>query len=470
MLSTIVSGGATRLRFRLKTEGNGLTDTLIASSGGITIGEWFHAVVTYDGLVMRVYKDGQEVGNAVKSGGGGRISTDPGVGVSIGRNPDGHGEWNGSIDDVRIYNRALTAQEALDLYNVGLNGGICTDNDRDGYGIGDTALCVYPGIDCDDTDSIINPGISEMCDGIDNNCDGIIDEGVTITYYLDGDGDGYGVGEVIQGACALPEGYADNDMDCDDNNAAVYLNAPEICDDVDNQCPGDIGYGDIDENDVCGLLSGLIVYWTFDDGSGSTASDVTSNGNEGTLFGPVWTTGQIDGALEFDGLNDYVDVGPLDIMGNEMTISAWARADSFATPSRDNRLIAKATGTAADNHWWMLSTIVSGGATRLRFRLKTEGNGLTDSLIASSGDITIGEWFHAVVTYDGLVMRVYKDGQEVGNAAKSGGGGRISTDPGVGVSIGRNPDGYGEWNGGIDDVRIYNRALTAHEVFDLYNQ
>jgi hypothetical protein len=128
---------------------------------------------------------------------------------------------------------------------------------------------------------------------VDNNCDGAVDEGVTITYYLDADGDGYGVGDVTHDACALPDGYTDNDMDCDDSNVDVYPNAPEVCDGVDNQCPGDTGYGEIDENDVC-VVSASIASLRFDDSSGDIAIDSTVNGNEATLVnGPVRTAEQV---------------------------------------------------------------------------------------------------------------------------------------------------------------------------------
>jgi len=80
---------------------------------------------------------------------------------------------------------------------------------RDGY--------VADNTDCDDADAAINPGAIEVCDGIDNNCDGNIDEGVKTTFYQDLDGDTLGNPAVSVEACDAPEGYVDNSDDCDDN-------------------------------------------------------------------------------------------------------------------------------------------------------------------------------------------------------------------------------------------------------------
>ncbi|MBT8270566.1 MAG: hypothetical protein KJO25_00840, partial [Bacteroidia bacterium] len=82
----------------------------------------------------------------------------------------------------------------------------------------------------------INPGATEICDGIDNNCDGNIDEGVTNTYYADTDNDTFGdPGNTVQ-ACSAPAGYVSDNSDCDDSNNAVYPGAPELCDGLDNDC------------------------------------------------------------------------------------------------------------------------------------------------------------------------------------------------------------------------------------------
>ncbi len=98
--------------------------------------------------------------------------------------------------------------------------------------------------DCDDNNSEINPNATEICDGVDNNCDGQIDEGLeTLTYYMDNDNDGFGdINNPIQ-SCVEVDDYVINSDDCDDNNSEITPNATEICDGVDNNCDGQIDEG-----------------------------------------------------------------------------------------------------------------------------------------------------------------------------------------------------------------------------------
>ena len=104
---------------------------------------------------------------------------------------------------------------------------IQADADADGYDEDE---------DCDDSDPSIHPGATEVCDSIDNNCNDEVDEGVSSLFYLDTDNDGFGTeADTIQ-ACDAPEGYVPNGNDCDDSNAEIFPSAPEICDDVDNDC------------------------------------------------------------------------------------------------------------------------------------------------------------------------------------------------------------------------------------------
>jgi hypothetical protein len=106
-----------------------------------------------------------------------------------------------------------------------------TDLDGDGY--------LAPE-DCNDADPAVFPGASELCNHIDDNCDGDIDEGVLLTFYTDTDTDGFGNPALSVQACTAPSGTADNEGDCDDTNPAVSPDATETCNDVDDDCDGDI--------------------------------------------------------------------------------------------------------------------------------------------------------------------------------------------------------------------------------------
>ena len=120
--------------------------------------------------------------------------------------------------------------------------------DADGDGFGDDALAeercdepsgwVQVGRDCDDTTADAFPGAAEVCDEIDNNHDGSVDEGVTTTYWVDADGDGYGQDAASTQACSLPLGYAAQAADCDDGDFDINPDALERCDGADNDCDG----------------------------------------------------------------------------------------------------------------------------------------------------------------------------------------------------------------------------------------
>jgi hypothetical protein len=123
------------------------------------------------------------------------------------------------------------------------------DNDSDSYGdIASTdEECSQPSgyvsdnTDCDDTKTAINPSASEMCDGVDNDCDGVTDGSDSLDatlYYTDTDGDGYGQTNTGAYACSQPSGSVVTDNDCDDGDSSINPSATEYCDGVDNDCDG----------------------------------------------------------------------------------------------------------------------------------------------------------------------------------------------------------------------------------------
>jgi len=135
------------------------------------------------------------------------------------------------------------------------------DTDADGDGIEAPA-------DCDDNNADIKPGAVELCDGIDNDCDAQIDEGVAQLYYPDGDGDGAGDLSAVPTALCAPEaGFAQNTNDCDDGDATVYVGANEDCTPIDRNCDGDPFVGATD----------LIEWFVDSDGDGFGSTDASQN-------------------------------------------------------------------------------------------------------------------------------------------------------------------------------------------------
>jgi hypothetical protein len=113
-----------------------------------------------------------------------------------------------------------------------------TDDDGDGWSL--------EAGDCDDTDSSIHPSAAEVCDGRDNDCDGAIDDGsaAPTQWYVDADGDGYGLEMTAELACEVPTSmYSGLAGDCDDSDAAIHPSAIEVCDFQDNDCDASIDEG-----------------------------------------------------------------------------------------------------------------------------------------------------------------------------------------------------------------------------------
>ncbi|MCB9689523.1 MAG: putative metal-binding motif-containing protein [Alphaproteobacteria bacterium] len=120
------------------------------------------------------------------------------------------------------------------------------DADGDGYGGGSSQVgCPPPdtverGGDCDDEDPLVNPWRCEQCNGVDDDCNGLVDDGVTTTYWPDADGDGYGDDGAPTEACARPVGMIEVDGDCDDADASIHRGAAEVCDGVDQDCDAQV--------------------------------------------------------------------------------------------------------------------------------------------------------------------------------------------------------------------------------------
>jgi len=212
---------------------------------------------------------------------------------------------------------------------------------------------------------------------------------------------------------------------------------------------------------LCFILAGiaegadpsLVGLWKLDETSGTIAVDSSGNGNDGTVLGdPQWVQGQINGALDCDGSGDYVNCGNASILGDmdEITVCAWVTIRSI---QGDWRVIV-----AKGENAWRLSNVNLD--PRFHFGITWWQAPDTYSV---DGVTVVGydEWHHACGTFDGTNINVYFDGVLDASTSTTEPIGTASTD----VLISENPESTGRhWDGLIDDVRVYDRALTEEEI------
>jgi len=215
------------------------------------------------------------------------------------------------------------------------------------------------------------------------------------------------------------------------------------------------------------LMNGLVGWWPMQEGAGLTAFDLSGQGNHGTLTNmdqtTDWVVGRNGGAsLDLDGSDDFIECGDIEETQGigQLTLSCWAALTSPLL--KDHCLISK---DDQSNRSWSLVQLGAAGSVddNLRFILRTTSTYTIDSADAAWPNDS--EWHHAVAVYDGSNGRVYIDGVQSGSDTSATG--TINSTSNT-VKIGRRSDGFGDTDGKIQDVRIWNRALTATEVRQLY--
>ncbi len=204
---------------------------------------------------------------------------------------------------------------------------------------------------------------------------------------------------------------------------------------------------------------GLVAYYSFDDGSGNVLHDLSGNGNDGTIYGAKWVEGKYGKALEFDGINDYVEIpndNALDIT-NKLTVEAWVKSST----SLNYRTVVSKGYDVKDGGFALRMTRDSEPISAFFQTHNTAGQLAS---VLKYNNIVNEQWFHVVGTYDGTNVRFYVNG--LLDSAPKDLTGNIKSNS-LPIRIGRmstSTFATEYFKGSIDEVCIYNRALTEDEI------
>jgi chitodextrinase len=199
-------------------------------------------------------------------------------------------------------------------------------------------------------------------------------------------------------------------------------------------------------------------WWNFDETFGSTAADSSGNNHSGGLINnPTWTTGKVGGAISFNGTTNYVDFGDnLDLVGNDLSLSIWVKPNTLT------------------DYMAFIDKLSSGGNYRLHgaangsvaYGIRNTASGF-DYISSAAGVLRVGIWTHIAVVHTNATNQgtLYINGVAVGT--KTFAITRGDTTDHLKSGYTANNSRY--YNGAVDDMRIYNRVLSAAEVQALYN-
>lgn len=208
-------------------------------------------------------------------------------------------------------------------------------------------------------------------------------------------------------------------------------------------------------------LDSMAGWWKLDESAGTVAYDNSTFGNNGNLqsmSGTEWTVGKVEGGLEFDGSSDYIEVSNSTSLQftNAITIAAWIKGDSWGSAS-DVDVIARKGGSTPVNY----QLCINDGEVSLHLDDTDGGGGYR-----SDTTLNTDEWYHVAATWDGSEVRIYVNGV-LDNTPESHTSslGSDTRSLYIGGRVGQD-----RFDGLLDDVRLYNRALCADEIAAIYKQ
>lgn len=211
-----------------------------------------------------------------------------------------------------------------------------------------------------------------------------------------------------------------------------------------------------------------VAHWKLDDGSGNTAVDSIGGFDGALMNGPAWTAGRVDGGLEFDGNDDYVDLGTdtafTDIFEGGATVTGWIFPRSWGE-SDNGRILDKSSETSGNRDGWMIA--LRGETPALQF---AQGFTSTRGFWRSQeGTVALNQWTHFALAYDASSVandpEIYLNGVRQSPLVEIAPVGSVATDAGIALRMGNFAQATSRtFDGIVDDVRIYDRLLDPSEI------
>jgi hypothetical protein len=392
----------------------GGADAVTYGTAALAVNKWTHLALTYDGAILRLYVNGVQASSLARTGNI-LTSTNP---LQIGGDSIYGQYFKGTIDEVRVYNRALIQAEIQTDMNTAIGSTPPPDTTPPTVAI---------------TTPTSGPTYTTNTSPLTLGGTAADNVGVTqVSWASDRGGSGTASGTTSWSVAGIALQAGTNVLTITARDAAGNTGTATLT--VTYTAP-----------------TGLIAAYAFNEGSGTAVTDSSGNNNTGTISGATWTTvGKFGSALVFNGTSAVVTIAdtPALRLTTAMTLEAWVNPSTVTSAWRD--VIYK-----GDDRYFLEATsdhnkVPGGGGTV----------GVADVVTYGTAAVPVNTWTHLALTYDGATLRLYVNGVQVSSLAQTGNIAR-STNP---LQVGGDSI-YGQYfQGTIDEVRVYNRALSQAEI------
>ena len=409
------------LRFKVTTDRSAERPGIVAAD--VKKDVWLHLVGVYDGAAAKIYLNGQLKDSHLLTG-----NVRPGQVATLGFSQTSY--LKGSLDEIHIFNRALTTDEILFLFK----GAKTPIVDAEPPAITSVVAIGAPERLYVNFSEPVEKGSAE-----------------TITNYTISDG------IAITAAHLAIDGRSVMLSTSPLSRAIAYTLAVSGVEDLAEEANQILPNTSV-QFQFRQYPEGLAASWMMDEAADTTAFDGSGNNNSMFLRGGVeWSPGALGNGLSFDAVDDYaiVPLSPsLDSLGAGVTVSLWVKLNYMPADMPFN--VGPIYDCPTDNY----VIYEDKGNRELRFKVTTDKGAERPGIPAA--DLKVDEWLHVVGVYDGSSARIYMNGELKDVHPRLTG----VVKPGQVAQLGK--DGSWLFSGGIDQVQVYNRGLTPQEVIWLY--